>query len=354
LPGTALTSGEPRFVRPPRLRPGDTVAAISLSSGAAARYPHRYEAGKRQVERAFGLRVIETPHALRDDDWLRRNPEARADDLHGALERSEVAGILSIIGGDDAIRILPHLDPGVVRAHPKILMGFSDTTITLTTFLRAGVTAFHGPAVMTDLAENGGIRPFVLEGVQRTLFDAEPAPWRAAEAWTEQFLDWADPENQRVARRHEPNPGWRWLQGAHAAEGHLIGGNIEVLEFLKGTPWWPEAELWRGAVLLLETSEEVPPARWVERWLRNYGHQGILDGLAALLLARPMGYDAAATARLEQGVLDVLADAGRPDLPVVAGLDAGHTSPQMVVPLGCRVRVDPAAGTIATLEPGVS
>jgi muramoyltetrapeptide carboxypeptidase LdcA involved in peptidoglycan recycling len=344
----------PSFVAPPRLRRNDTVAAISLSSGAAARYPHRYEAGKRQVEETFGLRVVETPHALREDDWLRRNPDARADDLHWALERTEVAGILSIIGGDDSVRILPHLDLDVVRAHPKILMGFSDTTITLTAFLRAGVTAFHGPAVMTDLAENGGIRRFVRESVQRSLFDAEPAPWRAAEAWTEQFLDWAEPENQQVARRFEPNPGWRWLQGDATVEGHLVGGNVEVLEFLKGTPWWPAPELWRGAALLLETSEEVPPARWVERWLRNYGHQGILGDLSALLLARPMGYGDAATARLERGVIDVLADAGRPDLPVVAGLDAGHTSPQMVVPLGCRVRVDPAAGTIETLEPGVS
>ncbi|NBC95345.1 MAG: LD-carboxypeptidase [Deinococcus-Thermus bacterium] len=341
-------------MRPARLRPGDTVAAISLSSGAAARHRHRYRAGARQVAETFGLGVIETPHALRDDDWLRRNPDARADDLHWALERDDVAGILSIIGGDDSVRILPHLEMDVVRTHPKILMGFSDTTIALTAFLRAGVTAFHGPAVMTDLAENGGIRPFVRDGVQRTLFDAEPAPWRAAGVWTEQFLDWADPENQQIERRFEPNPGWRWLQGDRAAEGHLMGGNVEVLEFLKGTPWWPDPELWRGAALLLETSEEVPPARWIERWLRNYGHQGILGGLAALLLARPMGYDAAATERLERSVVDVLADAGRPDLPVVAGLDAGHTSPQMVVPLGCRVRVDPDAGTIETLEPGVS
>jgi muramoyltetrapeptide carboxypeptidase LdcA involved in peptidoglycan recycling len=344
---------EPAFLAPPRLRPGDTVAAISLSSGAASRYPHRYRAGKRQVEATFGVRVLETPNALRYDAWLRRHPAARADDLHWALDHPDVAGILSTIGGDDSVRILPHLDPSVIRAHPKVLLGFSDTTIALTAFLRAGVRAFHGPAIMTDLAENGGIRPFVRTSVQRTLFDAEPAPFAPADAWSEQLLDWAEPANQATVRSFVPNPGWRWLQGAGAAEGHLIGGNVEVLEFLKGTPWWPRPELWHGAVLLLETSEEVPPPRWVQRRLRNYAHQGILDRLAALLLARPMGYDAASREELERGVCEVLADAGRQDLPVVTNLDAGHTSPQMVVPLGCRVRVDADARTIEALEPGV-
>ena len=71
---------------------GGTVAAITLSWGGPATYPHRYTAGKRQFEQAFGCRVIETRHALRDAAWIAANPQARADDLMGAfaeeLERS--------------------------------------------------------------------------------------------------------------------------------------------------------------------------------------------------------------------------------------------------------------------------
>ncbi len=341
------------FVKPPRLRPGDTVAAISLSSGLAALFPHRYEAGKRQFEETFGVRVIETPNALRDDAWLRRNPEARADDLHWALTNPEVAGSVSTIGGDDSVRVLPFLDPQLIRANPKVLMGFSDTTITLTAFLNAGVVAFHGPTFMTDLAENGGIVPAVEQSIRTTLFDAEPAPWQPAPAWTEEFLDWSDPTNQARARRFEPNPGWRWLQGATAVEGHVVGGNVEVLEFLKGTRWWPRPELWRGAVLLLETSEEVPTPAAVERFVRNYGHQEILSQLAAVLVARPMGYTAEQCEDLERLVLDVLADFGREDMPLVTWLDTGHTSPHVVVPLGCCVRVDPARQSITSLEAAV-
>lgn len=347
-------SPPPTFHKPKRLRPGDTVAAISLSSGLAQRFPHRYQAGKAQLQDAFHVRVVEAPHALRSDDYLSRNPQARADDLHWALSDPSVDAIVSTIGGDDAVRLLPHLDPDLIRDHPKILLGFSDTTTILTAFLRAGVHAFYGPALMTDLAENGGIRPYVRRSLQAALFDARPSLWTAADAWSEAFLDWSDPGNQTTARAFQPGSGWTWLQGSAVAEGHLIGGCIEVLEFLKGTPWWPRAELWRGAVLMLETSEEAPPPRWVGRWLRNYAHQGIVQHLAALMIGRPMHYTPQQTAELHHQVLAVLADAGRTELPVVTNLDVGHTSPQMVVPLGGRVRVDPVRHEIVSLDATVS
>ena len=50
--------------RPRRLRAGDRVAAVTLSWGGPGELPHRYEAGKRQLEEAFGVTVIEMPHAL--------------------------------------------------------------------------------------------------------------------------------------------------------------------------------------------------------------------------------------------------------------------------------------------------
>lgn len=105
--------------KPPRLRAGDTIAAVSLSSGLAAQLPDRYAAGKRQLEEAFCLKVIEAPNALASDEWLYRHPEARAADLHWALENPDVRAVVSTIGGDDSIRLLPYLDLDLIRAHPQ-------------------------------------------------------------------------------------------------------------------------------------------------------------------------------------------------------------------------------------------
>lgn len=108
------------MIKPPKLLPGDTVAAISLSWGGAGVFPHRYEAGKQQLQETFQLRVIETRHALRDAAWLAQHPEARAADLMEAFANPDIKGIISIIGGDDSIRMLPHIDFRVIRDNPNV------------------------------------------------------------------------------------------------------------------------------------------------------------------------------------------------------------------------------------------
>lgn len=66
-----------------------------------------------------------------------------------------------------------------------------------------------------------------------------------------------------------------------------------------------------------------------------------------------MRYTQKQTAELQEQIFNALADAGRPDLPVITNLDTGHTSPQMTVPLGSRIRVDPIRHEIITLEAAV-
>jgi muramoyltetrapeptide carboxypeptidase LdcA involved in peptidoglycan recycling len=340
----------PHFLRPPRLLPGSRVAALSLSSGFVTEVMGRYHAGVRQVAETFGWEVVPAPNALRGPEYLYENPRARADDLHWALRNPEIHGLVSVIGGDDSVRLLPYLDLDLIRAHPKVFLGYSDSTVTLAQFLRAGVMAYHGPSLLTDLAENGGIHPFVAEGVRRAVVEDRPFDLRPAPEWTAGGADWADERAQEVRRSFEPGDGWVWLQGEAPAEGHLLGGCLEVLDMLNGTPGWPAPDLWSGAVLALETSNDVPPPHQVGYWLRNYAAQGILPRAAGLLLARPRGYTPEMVEDLSRWVRRVLAECGRPDMPVVANLDFGHTSPQLTLPLGEQARLDPVTRRV-TVRP---
>ena len=207
---------------------------------------------------------------------------------------------------------------------------------------------------MTDLAENGGIHPFVERSIRETLFEGTAPTLRAASEWTEEFLDWSAPALQDQKRTFTPSEGWRWLQGKSRIEGRLIGGNIEILEMLKGTKWWIESELWEGAVFYFETSEEAPPVSNVEYWLRNYASQGILQRLSGLLIARPMGYSDEMRVQLYAAVQKVLAEVGCGDMPVVANIDFGHTSPQMVLPNGGKIEIDVENKRVRVLEASVS
>jgi muramoyltetrapeptide carboxypeptidase LdcA involved in peptidoglycan recycling len=341
------------LIAPPALRSGDTLAIVSLSAGVSASVPHRHNAGARQLAQTFDVQVVDAPNARRDDAFLRANPQARADDLHWALSEDAVAGIVTSIGGDDSIRVVPYLDLDLIRDHPKVFMGFSDTTVQHLANRMAGIVSFYGPSLLAGFAENGGIHPYVEDSVREAVFTARPIELRAAPEWTDERLDWTNPMLANRRRRWWPNPGWAWLQGTEPVEGELIGGCADTLEIAKGTSIWPAPAAWDGAVLVLELSEEAPSPYAVELWLQNYAATGVLGRVGALLLSRPETYTLQGMFDLWDRVQRVVAECGRPDLVVVANLDYGHSSPMGVLPLGVRTRIDPVERTIYTLEPAV-
>ena len=343
------------FQKAPRLHAGDRLAAVTLSWGGPGEIPHRYEAGKRQLEQAFDVSVVEMPHTLASPDFLAEHPQARVDDLHAAIADPEIAGIVSTIGGDDSIRLLPLIDLELVAAHSKIFLGYSDATTTEMAFLKAGVVCFYGPSIMAGFGENGGLLPYLEDGVRRMLFEPEaPLEWpENGDGWTVEFVDWHDPENQSRSRAMRRATGWRW-HGGESTEGLLIVGCLEVLDWLRGTGWWPDLD---GAVLAIETSEEAPTPEAVQRFLRSLAAMGDLDRIAALLVGRPGGADVPVEdhPRYDDAVISVVrGDCELDRIPIATGLDFGHTDPMWTLPQGVRVRVDPAARTIAFLESGVA
>jgi muramoyltetrapeptide carboxypeptidase LdcA involved in peptidoglycan recycling len=346
------------LVRPPMLRAGDRIAAVTPSWGGPGLFPHRYEAGRRQLEAAFGVEVVPTRHALRDPAWVAANPRARAEDLLEAFADPAIKGIIATIGGEDSIRLLPYLDLGVIRSNPKVFLGYSDVTVGHLACYAAGVGSFYGPTIMAGFGENGGLHAYMERAVRQTLFTAAPVGRLAPneEGWTVEHLDWGDPANQSRRRALTPSKGWRWLQGEGPVAGRLIGGCLEVLDWLRGTPVWPGRAAWDGAVIFLETSEEAPTPLAVTRMLRALAASGALERAAALLFGRPGGdvppeqFDA-----YDQAVLGVVRDElGRGDMPIVSEVDFGHTDPITVLPYGVLARVDPTAREVSLLEAAVA
>lgn len=347
--------GNGMLTKPRRLRAGDRVAAVSLSWGGPGTFPHRYEAGKRQLEDAFGVEVVEMPHTLADAATLATDPAARADDLHRAFADPDIAGVISTIGGDDSIRLLPHLDLELLATNAKPFLGYSDSTIIHMALRRAGMVSFYGPAIMAGFGENAGLHDYLVDGVRCTLFDpVAPLVWSEnRQGWTVEMPDWADPATQQQPRQLRPTTGWRW-HGGVARDGPSVAGCLEVLDLLRGSDWWPSLA---GAVLLLETSEEAPPPDRVTRFLRSLALTGELRGLAGIVLARPGGADlpVADHPAYADAVVRVVRDEQQlTDLPIVTGVDFGHTDPMWTIPQGVRMRVDPDAGALRFLEAGVA
>lgn len=345
------------MLKPARLQPGDRVATVSLSWGGPGAIPHRYEVGKRQLEEEFGVRVVEMPHTLADPDYVARNPEARADDLMQAFTDPSINAIISTIGGDDSIRLLPHLNLETIRAHPKIFLGYSDTTVTHLACFKAGLVSFYGPAIMAGFGENTGMFPFMVASVRQTLFAAQ-APGEIKpnkEGWTVEHLDWNNPQNQTRPRKLNDPAAWRYLQGQGVHRGHLLGGCLEVLDWLRGTPLWPHPQQWQDALLFLETSEEAPTPEAVARFLRTLAAMDVLPRLAGILFGRPGGdVPTQQFEAYDQALLQVVArEEGLTSMPIVTRMDFGHTDPMFVLPYGVQAEINCEAQRFAILEAAV-
>lgn len=341
------------LTKPQKLQQGDKVATVSPSWGGAGDPPlrWRYEQGIQRLREVFGLEVVAMPNSLKGTDYLYEHPEARAEDLMTAFADDGVKGIIANIGGEDSIRLLPHIDFEVIRKHPKIFMGYSDVTMSHLFCHKAGISSFYGPAILTDFAENVAMDPYTIEMVGRTLFLNDViGNIPPAKQWTSEYLEW-DERNRNQRRKLRGNTDYEVLQGTDVVQGRLIGGCMESLEFAKGTILWPDEHYWDKSILFFETSEEKPAPDLMKYWLRNYAAQGILQKASGIIFGKPQ--DEKYYEEYKEEILNVMKEYALEDLPILYNMNFGHTEPKFILPYGAKAEVNCINGTFSILENAV-
>ena len=335
-------------VRPQRLQEGDTVGVISPSWGGGAEYPHRVRRGVEYLE-SLGFRVKIGPHATNSVGYVADTAANRAADVHAMFRDPEVRAVIATIGGDHSCHLLPLLDFDLIRENSKIFMGYSDVTVlNVAIWAKTGLVTFNGPALMVELAEYPEVFDYTERHTLKTLCSAEPVGQVEPSAWwTEEELDWGEKEDLTRPRAGQASSGWTWLKGG-SGEGALVGGCLESLQHLRGTPYWPDLD---GAILFLETSEEKPEPERVDGILMDYENMGAFGKIRGLLFGRPYGYTPEEREQLHEVILE--RTRGH-DFPVVADMDFGHTSPVFTLPVGCRAAVDAGRERFEIVEPAVA
>ncbi|AHC14965.1 S66 family peptidase [Salinispira pacifica] len=340
------------YIKPAALKKGDRVGVISPSAGLPSLFPHIFDEGIKNLQE-LGLEPVEFPTARMDAKTLYENPALRARDVNAAFADPSIQGIISSIGGSDSIRILPYLDLDVIRDNPKFMMGYSDFTSLHSWIHQQGIITFNGPSIMAGFSQLKSFSEEYQNYINRFLFDA----WEEFElpdfpSYSNGYPDWRKTENRGRIFQSGTDNGRRWLQGSQISRGRLFGGCIEVLEMNKGTDYWPAKEFWNGRVLFLETSEEKPPVDYVRYSLRNYGAMGALERISGLLISRPRDYSDKEKADLDSAVLSVVnGEFGLKDLNVVSNMSFGHTDPQVILPQGGEVLMNPSDSSIKIADP---
>ncbi|SDY74232.1 Muramoyltetrapeptide carboxypeptidase LdcA (peptidoglycan recycling) [Micromonospora pattaloongensis] len=335
----------PPHAYPPKPRPGDRVAVLSPSAGLPAIFPHVYELGLRRLRDLFELEPVEYPTTR----VMNADPRDRARDLNAAFADPSITAVLATVGGEDQVRVVPHLDETVLRANPKPFFGYSDNTNLLTRLFDLGVVAYHGGSVLVHLGRPGSPHPLSMQSLRAALFTHDWHELTAATEYGDEPNDWRDPASLDRPPVMFPATPWSWLGPERVVEGPLWGGSLEVLSWILQAGRIGPSSAYAGCVFVLETSEALPTAVEVYRILRNMGERGLLAGFPAVLVGRPKAWEFDTPLAPEQkreyaaaqraAVTRALAEYA-PDAVVVFDLDIGHTDPQLILPIGGTARVD--------------
>lgn len=340
-----------RYKKPTKLKQGDVVAIVSPSWGGPSVFPHIYENGLK-ILTEWGLKIKEFPTARMDAGFLRENPQVRAKDINDAFADPEVKAIFASIGGDDSVRILPFVNKDIVAKNPKILMGYSDTS-TLHVFANLqGLVSFYGPSIMAGFSQMENLSESFKTHVHDILFEPkENYEYKAYGKYCDGYLDWSDKENLGKTKPIKSDDGWHWLQGNSKVQGELFGGCIEVLEMMKATDFWPSQDFWKGKIFFLETSEEKPSIHYIDHVLRNYGMLGVFDKISGFIFSRARDYSDDDKKEIEEKIISIVAkEFDKPNLPIIANFDVGHTDPQFILPLGVKAEIDCVAKRVLLVE----
>lgn len=338
-----------------KLRKGDKVAIVSLSSGmlGEAFCSHNIEIGVKRL-REYGLEPSFMPNSLKGIEYLKANPKARAKDLKDAFMDDSIAGIICAIGGDDTYRLLPYLLEDeefidAVHKSPKLFTGFSDTTINHLMFYKLGLSTYYGPNFICDLAEiSDEMLPYSKKAFESYIEGNEYREITSSEIWYQERTDFSKEAvgTERISHREEH--GFELLQGKECFEGRLLGGCLESLyDILTTTRYedekavcekyglFPDIEEWKEKILFIETCEENPVPEQFEKEIDILKEKGVFDVVSGVLVGKPQ--DEAYYDEYKNILVKVV---NNPDLPIVYNVNFGHATPRCTLQYGAMVRVD--------------
>jgi muramoyltetrapeptide carboxypeptidase len=305
-------------VKPPTLRPGDTVGIVAAASNIKREL---LEQGCEALRR-WGYQPFYFDSILDQDLYFAGSAERRARELEEMFTRDEVRAIVCARGGYGANYLLDRLDLKVIAQHPKIFVGYSDITTLLTWFTDfAGLITFHGPMVTKDFA--------LPEGV-------DLASWNSAVGGATEWEISSSTDSGVIGLKEG------------IGEGVLYGGCLSLLVAALGTPYDIRTD---GTILFLEDVNARPYQ--IDRMLMQLKLAGKLKGVRGVVFGamldcvqtKDQGY------ALQDVILRIVGDLG---IPIAYGLRSGHvTRRNITLPIGARaaMSVNGTEVTLRILEP---
>ena len=309
---------------PAKLKTGDEIRVVSPSMSLAIISLEIREIANRRLEE-MGFKVTIGKHAEEIDEFSSSSIESRVEDLHEAFADPNVKGILTTIGGYNCNQLLRYLDYDLIKANPKIICGYSDTTALSNAILaRTGLVTYSGFFYSRCGMLKG--HDYELEYFKKCLLSDREFEVSAASTWSDD--EWyRDQEN----RTFMENAGWLVIHEGEA-DGRIIGGNLCTLNLLQGTEYMPNLE---NSIVFLE-DDGTTSSELFDRDLQSLLHLPGFSGVKGLVIGR---FQRGSNITNENLVRIIQTKRELADIPVMANLDFGHTQPLFTFPIGGTARM---------------
>ena len=309
---------------PEKLKSGDEVRVIAPSRSMAILKEDCIEIATKRLE-DLGLKVSFGKHVYEfDADYMAADAKLRAEDLNEAFADKNVKAILTVIGGFNSNQILRYIDFENIKNNPKIFCGFSDITILSNSiYAKTGLVTYSGPHY-SSFGMKKGFMEYDMEYFKKMFFDDKEIEVKSSEEWSDD--PWfVDQENREFIK----NDGM-FIINEGEAKGKIVGGNLCTLNLLQGTEYMPDI---KDSILFIEDDEMAGKLFLVEfdRNLVSTIMQPGFEKVRGIVIGRSQKV---ACMTKEKWIKLIKSKPELKNIPVIAGVDFGHTTPIITFPVG--------------------
>lgn len=324
-------------VFPDKLKAGDEVRVIAPARSLSIISKENREIANKRIEE-LGLRLTFSKHVEEMDDFASSSIESRIEDLHEAFSDKNVKAVFTVIGGFNSNQLLKYIDWDLVKNNPKIICGYSDiTALNDSFFAKTGLVTYSAPQYSTFAQKL--YFDYTLDYFKKCLMTDEPFEIKPGESWSDDT--WYKNQDDR---KLIPNKGWLTINEGEA-EGTILGANLCTFNLLQGTEYMPSL---KDSVLFLE-DDYTSKAYDFDRNLQSLVHLPDFSEVKGILIGR-FQKESEMTNKLLIQVIKTKKELD--NIPVLANIDFGHTSPIISFPIGglAKIKASKLKSSIEILE----
>ena len=316
----------------PKFLSNDSTIGITAPSSGVGMQLEDYEKSMKQLKERF-KRIIETDNVRSEMD-VSSSPEERADQLDELVNNDKVEAILCATGGDFLTDMLPYINYDNIGKHPKWIMGYSDPTnllYTVTTILDIATIYGHNAGTF-DSEELHTSQKIALDCLKGNILHQES-------------YDYYETDREgRVNGNYNLTEPVKWTcnQEEAAFEGRILGGCIDCLKYLPGTPYdYTESfvENYKNDGIIWYFDVFSMSAEDFYLTLFQLKQSSWFQYTKGVLVGRILFPSNTTSMTYEEALLKIFID-----VPIIMNADIGHIAPKMTLINGSYAHVSFANG----------